>query len=136
MSSRVSKSEILDVVCREISDCLGIDLEETRPESTFFTDLSGESIDVIDLMFRLEKRLGARVELQTLLSDLEVGPDGQLTNESIRQIQTKIPEIDWTQRVAAIPTDDPRDILTPDLISELVLRAIPMTVGQIATSST
>lgn len=124
MNTTPTPIEILEGVRQDVSDCLSVELEETKPESTFFIDLDGESIDVIDLMFRCEKRFGVRVELQSLMSELQLGPDGRFSADSVCQLQAKVPEIDWPARIAAIGTNDPRGILTVDLISELVQSAI------------
>lgn len=123
MKSVLTPQEILDGVCLDISECLSIELDEIEPESKFFSDLAGESIDVIDLMFRCERRFGIRIELQSLMTDLKWGPDGRYTAESVLQLQGAAPEIDWAKRIAAVCTSDPRDILTPGLICELVQRA-------------
>ena len=124
MNRTSTQSEIVDGVRQDICECLGLDLEEVRTESTFFSDLDGESIDVIDLMFRCEKRFGVRIELQSLMSDLQLGADGRLSEDSILMLQSKSPRIDWRARVAAIPTNDPRDILTVDLVCEMVRLAM------------
>lgn len=123
MSTTISRTDVLEGVSTAISDCLAIDREDITQESTFFNDLDGESIDVIDLMFRCEKRFGVRVELQSLLSDIQLDMNGRITEESIRILQSKAPEIDWSSRVAAITSSDPRDILTVDLICELITAA-------------
>ena len=124
MNNISTPSEVVEGVRQDMSECLGLDLEEITTKSTFFSDLGGESIDVIDLMFRCEKRFGVRIELQSLMSDLQLGADGRLSDDSILQLQSKSPEINWQARVAAISTDDPRDILTVDLVCELVRVAI------------
>ena len=117
----MTKNDVLDALREVISDCIAVDIDEIDAHSRFFDDLDGESIDVIDMMFRCEKRFGVRVDLQGLLSNLELAPDGTLSEPSLRELQSNRPEIDWATRFQELTSRNPRDILTVDLICELIL---------------
>lgn len=121
MNTTMTKTEVLNALRELISDCIGVDVDEIDAHSRFFDDLDGESIDVIDMMFRCEKRFGVRVELQSLLSNLELAPDGTLSEGSLRELQSNRPEINWATRFQELTSRNPREILTVDLICELIL---------------
>ena len=40
-----------------ISECLVVDLDEVTDDQSFFDDLGGESIDLLDMSFHIEKDL-------------------------------------------------------------------------------
>ena len=66
MIHRVQDSEIYKVVTTEISNALKIEPSEIQPESYLVADLGAESLDLVDLTFRMEKAF-----------DIEI-PEGQL----------------------------------------------------------
>ena len=116
--------EIMHGVRQDVADCTGFDVDEVTPKSSFFTDLDGESIDVIDLTFRCEKRFGAKIPFQGMLSGLQVDPAGRISQTSLGELTARIPAIDWTAHVGSINSNDPRDLLTVDLIVQLVKHSI------------
>ncbi|QDT57066.1 Acyl carrier protein [Caulifigura coniformis] len=75
-----------------VADTLAVDLEEVTPESNFFADLGGESIDIIDLGFRCRQALGVTPQFSRLsASDWEVDETGVLLPESRRRIEQAFP---------------------------------------------
>ena len=49
-----SQAEIFDKVREALVDALGVDDDEVTPEATLRGDLDAESIDFLDIVFRLE----------------------------------------------------------------------------------
>jgi acyl carrier protein len=75
-----------------IADTLGVDAEEVTPEANFFSDLGGESIDLIDLSFRCSKAFGVTPRFNKVsASDWEVDEAGVLTAESRESIERAFP---------------------------------------------
>lgn len=52
-----------DVVRELIADVLGVPLESVHPESSLIRDLGAESIDFLDLVFRIEDVIGKRIPI-------------------------------------------------------------------------
>ena len=50
-----SQDEVFSKVQGVLTDALGVDAEEVSPEKTLQGDLGAESIDFLDIVFRLEK---------------------------------------------------------------------------------
>ena len=88
-------SRQLDIVRQEIAECLGVELDEVTPEANFFEDLGGESIDLLDLSFRIEKTLGIRPDFSSVRDQLNLAADenGALTPESVERLRSAFPEI-------------------------------------------
>src|SRR5258708_39802752 len=83
---------VLEDVRRLIAEVLALELDDVRPEALFFDDLDGESIDLIELSFRLERLYGVRVRFQELSEDELIFDDqGCLTAESLGLLRTKFP---------------------------------------------
>lgn len=63
--------EILHELRRMLAEVLGLDPEVVTPEARIMDDLAAESIDLLDLRFRLERSFGVRMTSQdfTLAAD-------------------------------------------------------------------
>ena len=85
----MSRKEIFEKVSEALVDALGVDEEDVTNEATLMNDLDAESIDFLDIVFRLEKTFGikiAREELfpaENVLANPEYVNDGKLTDAGI-----------------------------------------------------
>ena len=79
-----------------IAECVGVDLAEVTPSANFFDDLGGESIDVIDLAFRLEKVFHVKAPFKALSRDELWVRDasGHLTPTALGLIRQELPFLD------------------------------------------
>ena len=83
---------VLEDVRRLVGEVLALEIDEVRPEALFFDDLNGESIDLIELSFRLERLYGVRVRFQEMSAiELTFNDHGCLTAESLSLLRTKFP---------------------------------------------
>ena len=57
----MSRDEIYQKVQAVLVDALGVDEEEVTPTAVVRDDLGAESIDFLDIMFRLEKAFGIKI---------------------------------------------------------------------------
>lgn len=74
MTSSELTPKVTAEVYKALQEALEIDAEEITPEATIMDDLAAESIDLLDLRFRLEKALGLRItneELAEAFKDTE-----------------------------------------------------------------
>lgn len=95
----MDESEILNKVQECLAGALGIEPEEIRPESSLVRDLGAESIDFIDILFRLEKAFDIKIpsgELfpANLLNEERLVQAGRVTSEGIKALREKIPYLD------------------------------------------
>ncbi len=98
-----SRDEILEQVTEVMVDALGVDDDEVTLEATLMGDLGAESIDFLDVVFRLEKAFDikiAREELfpaDALMNDPDlVGDDQKLTDKGMALLKEKMPHTDLT----------------------------------------
>ena len=63
----LSSEEIYTKVTDVMVGALGVDEEEVTPEATINGDLGAESIDILDIVFRLEKEFGIKIPRGDLL---------------------------------------------------------------------
>ena len=96
----VSRDEIVQKVQQVLVDALGVDEDEVEPEATLMRDLGAESIDFLDMVFRLEKTFGIKIpreELfpaESLMNNPEFVANGKLTQKGLAQLREKLPHTD------------------------------------------
>lgn len=119
MTTRFSREQILDGLIFDVADCLALETSEIQLESQIF--FSGDSLEILDMTFRIQKRFGIRVHLQKLLECCEVDPDGKISANTIQNLNAVFPQINWHSRLASIQGDDPLELLTVGLLADIVL---------------
>ena len=74
MTERYADSEILEALKEIIFTALRVEKEKLKPESRLFPDLGAESLDVLDIRFRIEEMFGFKISdgevIQRLGKDL------------------------------------------------------------------
>jgi acyl carrier protein len=94
-----TKDEIFDKIRTALVDALGVDEDEVTPDATLVGDLGAESIDFLDIVFRLEKSFNIKVprgELfpEDILTNAEYVRDGKVTAEGLKQLRERMPFAD------------------------------------------
>ena len=120
---QISESILLDVR-RLVAETLAFEFDEVRPEASFFEELAGESIDLIDLSFRLERIYKVRVPFQELASDeYKLDERGCLTHESVALLKSKYPFLKL-EGFESRPLQRRGDFLTIEAIAGFVQMAL------------
>src|SRR5438034_6827591 len=94
--------KILQTVTTVMIDALGVDEDEVTPEATLLGDLGAESIDLLDILFRLERKVGVKIQAADLAAHVQGGiPDaefgdtaGKITPKGMAQLKKVMPQID------------------------------------------
>ena len=91
--------EVFGKVQEALVDALGVDDDEVTPEATLVGDLGAESIDFLDIVFKLEQSFGItfdRAELfpDDILTNAEFIEDGKVTPEGLAKLKDRMPFAD------------------------------------------
>ena len=94
-----SQEEIFDKVREALVDALGVDEDEVTPNATLRGDLDAESIDFLDIVFRLEKAFDIKIERGELipmdvLEDTSYVSDGKVNAAGIAKLKERMPFAD------------------------------------------
>jgi len=113
-----------------VADVLAIDESEVEPDGSLINDYGGESIDFLDLVYRLEREFKVKIprgqiekEARGALEDEAFAENGKLTEEGMVQLRDYLAEVPEERfkdgmSVVAIPT-----LFTVQTFCKLVLRA-------------
>lgn len=120
-----TSDEIFDTVREHLVDALGLDDDEVERESTLFGDLGAESIDILDIVFRLEKAYDIKIPRGELFPDPEMLSgeesdqyviDGKITDAGIARMRESLPHADIDKFADDPKVDNVQDIVTVKMI--------------------
>jgi len=131
--SEISQQDVDAVfpkVADTIADALGCDLEEVKRDASLINDLGAESIDFLDLVFRLERAFKIKIprgkiveDSRGTLSEAEFEQKGLVTDQGLSQLKAFLSEVPADRfrtplKVAEIPR-----LFTAETFCKLVIRA-------------
>jgi acyl carrier protein len=96
------KEDVFDRVRDALVDALGVEDDEVTPEATLVGDLGAESIDFLDIVFRLEKGFDIKIprgELfpEDILTSTEYVADGKINPEGLEELKKRMPFADLSK---------------------------------------
>jgi len=91
-----TKEDVFSKIQEALVDALGVDEDEVTPEATLVGDLGAESIDFLDIVFRLEKSFDIKIprgELfpEDILTNAEYIQDGKVTEAGLAELRRRMP---------------------------------------------
>jgi len=96
----MSRDDIFEKIQEVLDDALGVDEDEVTPEASLTADLGAESIDFLDIVFRLEKTFDFKIsqgELfpENLTENEDWVNDGKLTDEGLSMLKGRMTHVDF-----------------------------------------
>ena len=101
-----NRQQIEECVTEVLEEALGVDAEDVKPEATLTGDLGAESIDFLDISFRMEKKFSTpekpfKIEQgelfpENMLQDPAMVQNGKVTDAGMVLLRQKLPHIDFT----------------------------------------
>lgn len=124
-----SRDEILDKVRETLVDALGVDDDEVTESATLVDDLGAESIDFLDIVFRLEKNFGIKIprgELfpEGLAADASLVQDGVVTEAGIAALREKMPHGDIDSFAEDPKVENIQSLFTVQMIVNFIERKL------------
>jgi acyl carrier protein len=94
-----SQEEIFTKVQTALVDALALEEEDVTAEATLQGDLGAESIDYLDIMFKLEKAFGIKIQREELfpediLNNAQYVQNGKLSAEGVSLLEKRLPFVD------------------------------------------
>jgi acyl carrier protein len=121
----ISQAEIDAVfpkVAQIVSDALGCDLEDVKPTASLIQDLDAESIDFLDLVFRLEKGFGVKIP-RGPLPEAEFETKGIVTEAGMARLREFLAEVPADRFKAPMKAGDVPRLFTTETFCKVVIRA-------------
>lgn len=86
--------EIFEKVRDALTDALGVDEDEVIPQATLVGDLGAESIDFLDIQFKLDKAFNIKIKdlfPQDLFTTPQFVQDGKITEAGLAELRRRMP---------------------------------------------
>ena len=121
-----TRDEIFEQVKDVLVDALGLDDDEVTAEATLMGDLGAESIDFLDIVFRLEKAFDIKVPREELfpaeavLNNADFISNGKLTEKGLAELKDKMPHTDLTEFEKDPDVNKIADLFTVDAIVNFI----------------
>ena len=93
----ITEQKVFDEVKKAIVETLRVDEKDIKPESSLIKDLGAESLDFLDINYRLEQKFGIKMARHFILEHVEetfgegsaIDEDGQLTDKGVALLQVR-----------------------------------------------
>jgi acyl carrier protein len=131
--SDISKDEIMAVfpkVAQTMADALGCDAEQITVSVPLIEGLDAESIDFLDIVFRLERAFQVKIprgkiveEARGDLPESEFERKGIVTEAGMQRLRAYLTEVPPERFTSPMKVADIPRLFTPETFCKLVIRA-------------
>lgn len=124
-----TNTELYEKVRDCVAEALALDLDEISPESTLLDELGAESIDLLDILFRIHRATGVKIQSDELASYVQGGiPDEEfgdedadiITPKGMEQLKKVMPQIAEKDLDGKLSPEDVMSHFTVANLTELV----------------
>ena len=124
----LTQTEAYSAVQESVSGALGVGDDEVTPDATLMDDLGAESIDLLDILFRIERSTGVKIQASDLgehiqggISDDEFSDENEvITDKGFEQLKTVMPQIDPDELRGKLKAEEVINHFTVQNLADLV----------------
>ncbi|NNC86923.1 MAG: acyl carrier protein [Akkermansiaceae bacterium] len=131
-NQEISKEDINAIfpdVAEIIADALGCDTDEVKLDSSLINDLDAESIDFLDIVFRLERKFKVKIPRGKLvedargeLSEAEFESGGVVTDVGLERLRGFMDEVPADRISNPLKSAEIPKLFTTETFCKMVLR--------------
>ena len=128
----VTKEEIDAVyptVAATVADALGCDADEVTPQASLIEDLNAESIDFLDIVFRLERAFKVKIPRGKIIEDArgslaesEFESGGTLTPAGEQRLREFLSEVPADRIKSPVKAAEIAKLFTVETFAKMVIR--------------
>ena len=132
MSTNMTKDEINAIfpkVAETMADALGCDVEKVKLDASLIDDLGAESIDFLDIVFRLERAFKVKIprgkiveEARGSLSESEFDQGGVVSDAGVTRLKEFLSEVPAERFKSPLKVADIPRLFTVETFCKMVLR--------------
>src|SRR5438094_2692580 len=121
-----SQDEIYKKVSTTLVEALNVDEGEVKPDATLQGDLGAESIDFLDIVFRLEREFGIKIPRGELFpesifqGDADMVQNGKVTPKGLAELRARMPYADLSKFEKNPEVRAISDLFTVDMITRYI----------------
>jgi acyl carrier protein len=125
-NSMPTQEEIYSKVAATLVEALNVDEDDIKPSATLQGDLGAESIDFLDIVFRLEREFGIKIPRGELFpesifaGDPEFVQNGRVTEKGLEELRQRMPFADLADFEKDPQVSHISDLFTVELITRYI----------------
>ena len=124
----MATTEIQSAVQEAVVGALGVSEDEATPDATLMDDLGAESIDLLDILFRIERSTGVKIQASDLGEYIQGGiPDDEFGDEAgivspkgIEQLKNVMPQINTDELAGKLEAEKVITLFTVGNLADMV----------------
>ena len=124
----MATTEIQSAVQEAVVGALGVGEDEASPEATLMDDLGAESIDLLDILFRIERSTGVKIQASDLGEYIQGGiPDDEFGDENgivspqgLEQLKKVMPQIETDDLAGKLEAEKVITLFTVGNLADMV----------------
>ena len=131
-NENITKEEIAAIfpkVAETMADALGCDKEKVKPDASLIGDLGAESIDFLDIIFRLERAFKVKIprgkiveEARGQLSESEFEKGGVVTDAGVARLKSILSEVPPERFKTPLKSAEIPKLFTTETFCKMVIR--------------
>jgi acyl carrier protein len=122
-------SAIFPKVAETMADALACDVEDVKPKTALISELGMESIDFLDIVFRLERAFKVKIprgkiveEARGPLSNSEFEKGGVVTDAGFERLRAFLSEVPADRFIQPLKVDDIARLFTTETFAKMIIR--------------
>jgi len=124
----ITEEKVFEELKKAIVETLRVDENDIKPESSLIHDLGAESLDFLDINYRLEQAFGIKMARHFVLEHIEemfgegtaIDENGQLTEKAIQLLKIRFGE-DMPELKPGMDMDEVPSLVTAQSIAQGVM---------------
>ena len=131
-NNNITKEEIMAIypkVAGIMADALGCDADQVKPDSSLINDLKAESIDFLDIVFRLERAFKIKIprdkiveEARGGLSEAEFEKGGVVTEAGVERLRLVLSEVPAERFTSPLNVANIPQLFTTETFCKMAIR--------------
>lgn len=126
MKTNIDSTQIESTVIDIVADALSHSREDVKLHSSLIDDLGAESIDFIDIVFRLESEFELLIPTEELWAgSIDVtGDDPEAIERGVAALRASMPEFAWERFAGGVTKQDLPRLITVNTIAKYLHRQL------------
>ena len=124
----MATTEIQSAVQEAVVGALGVSEDEATPDATLMDDLGAESIDLLDILFRIERSTGVKIQASDLGEHIQGGipedefgdENGIVSEKGLEQLKKVMPQIDADELRGKLEAEKVISLFTVGNLADMV----------------
>lgn len=124
----MATTDSLKAVQEAVVGALGVSEDEASPDATLMDDLGAESIDLLDILFRIERSTGVKIQASDLgehiqggISDEEFSDENEVISEKgLEHLKKVMPQINPDELRGNLKAENVINLFTVQNLADMV----------------